>query len=305
MKRWAIPAITALVAAICAVPALGQDVWVGGNLQLQYWVPSEGATDFGWGPEANVNLTAEIEPTLTLYWAHSPYFGGVSEFWAKLETEQGLVFKAGRMFAPFGPNFLRAVDRAVAGTDVFQYTFGEGVGVEAERRGLKLSASVLGGAPGVWTEWPRWAGPSDRKKRLFVRAERETGPLKVGLNGFASRLFSAGSWHYYGGVAVDAEWPLSERTKVGGLLMAGRLGGESASAVYLCASQELARGTTLLASYARFSTDFTGAQEGEFFKVGLRKNVSENATFEVRYEDHDTEPVDYPARWVAEVEVKF
>ena len=306
MKRSIAASVAALAVALVAAPvALAQDVWVGGNLQLQYWVPSEGAADFGWGPEANINLTAEVEPTLTLYWAHSPYFGGVSEFWAKLETESGLVFKAGRMFAPLGPTALRAVDRTVAGTDVFQYTIGEGVGVEVERKGLKLSAAVLGGAPGTWTEWPRQVGPGDAKKRLFARLEREAGPFKVGLNGFASRLWSAGAWRHYGGVAVDVEWPLSERTTFCGLLMAGRLGGESANALYLTASQELAGGATLLASYARFSTDLAGAQEGEFLKVGLRKNVSENATFEVRYENHDTKPVNYPDRWVAEVEVRF
>ncbi|HIE09481.1 MAG TPA: hypothetical protein EYP65_06480 [Armatimonadetes bacterium] len=305
MKRVVTATIGALAVALSAV-ASAQDVWVGGNLKLQYWAPSEGAADFGWGPEANINLTAEVEPTLTLYWAHSPYFGRVSEFWAKLETEEGLVFKAGRMFAPFGPAPLRAIDRTVAGTDVFQYTFGEGVGLEVERRGLKLSAAILSGAPGTWIEWPRKVDPTkDDKKRLFVRLEREAGPFKIGLNGFSSRLWSKGEWRHYGGVGADVEWPLSERTMLCGLLLSGRLGGESANALYLCASHELTRDATLLLSYARFVTDLAGAQEGEFLKVGLKRNISENASLELRYESHDTDPEDIPDRFVAEVEVRF
>lgn len=307
MKQRVIATIAALAFSLAATATtMAQDVWIGGNLQLQHWVPSEGAIDFSWGPEASVNLTAEVEPRLTLYWVHSPYFEEVSEFWAKLETERGLVFKAGRMFAPFGPKPLRAVDRTVAGTDVFQYTFGEGVGVEVERGGLKILAAFLGRAPGAWSEWPRQAKPEkDNKRRLFLRLEREAGPFKIGLNGLASRLYSAGRWRHYSGVAADIEWPLREGTSLCGLLMAGRLGGKSANSFYLTASQRLGRGTTLFASFARFTTDLAGAQEGEFLKLGLKRKISEYASLEIRYESHDTEPKDTPERLVAEVEVRF
>ncbi len=296
-----------LVMALMAGPLAAQDVWVGGNLQQEYWLPTEGPANFAWGPDANLNITAEVEPELTLYWAHSPYFGTVSEFWAKLEREN-LTLKVGRMLAPFGLPTMRSVDKTVAGTDVFQFNYGSGVALEVEREKAKLCLAALGPVT-FRAEWPRGLTMTDPrgKKRFYARLEQEVGPLKLGLGAMVSRLWVPGvnAWRNYGGVEVDGQLPVAKRLTASGMLLVGKCGGESANALYLGLSRQLSENSSAFLSCAIYRTKLAGAAEGEYLKLGLRQNISDYASCELRYESHDVDNLDVPTRFVAEVEVRF
>ncbi|HIE53507.1 MAG TPA: hypothetical protein EYP85_17275 [Armatimonadetes bacterium] len=190
--------------AVVAWPTLAQDIFVGGEVQVTYFVPSsvpaaKDRTRIGLGPDSVLNLEANVRENLTVYWelnlaqevdsatadlVTSPYRPSAREqHYLRLSEVGGRngALRVGKFWVPFG---LRDLDREDRLFDVFDTGFRyTQTLVSRPNAEINLGLAVTDGYGGSHPQY--YLGCDGRSGRLDLSADVAWGNGKglVGVSG--------------------------------------------------------------------------------------------------------------------------
>lgn len=281
---------------------VAQDVFLGGTLDLETVV--ENGIDFELGREAGLNLTFALEDRVEVFFNYNLAGGRerTIEFYATLpRLRDQVALSIGRLRPPFGLPFREPRDAYVAGApdffdsfsgyragNVFLDTYGEGLSLAQEFRGLRVEATLL--------DRPRGKG-----QNIFLRLRGLREDWQPAWSFFRGKDGNGNPTQWQGPAIQGRLGPTVE----GGLeFLWGRQGGQAQQALYA----ELRQDFPAQALRAFFKLGTFGGEQIETTataKIGARRLLDPFSYLEARYEWNDAAGPAGAERFVLGYTVKF